>query len=455
MKYLLLISLIFTITLNKLQAQKGYNFSKLGDSCVNIGDIATAEKYYQEALIANINDIKSRNNLIKCQTILYPTYIHKGSYKEGMAKVSIPNKWGFIDANKKLAIPIEFDDVQDFSEGLAPVMKGYHWGYINQEGKITIPLIYTSASEFTNGLAMVGQKSKTGFIDKSGKVVIPLIFNSIWDFSGRNFTAAQKENKWGVIDRSGKVVIPFEYDEITPSFNDKKTMTARKDKKSGHLDLTTGQFKIDLNFEKVWDFREGLAAVSINKKWGFINDKKELIIPLIFDEVTSFYNEISAVKIENSWDYINKKGKFITNMKFDKAFSFTSTPLALVLKNKKWGYIDPVGNIKIPLQYDMASIFQESYAAVSKDGKWGYINSTGTEVIPMKFDEARSFDSGLAVVKQNNKYGYLNYQGKITIPIEYDAAYGFYPDGTALVQKGSDLFYINKQGVCVKSCPNK
>lgn len=45
-------------------------------------------------------------------------------------------------------------------------------------------------------------------------------------------------------------------------------------------------------------------------------------------------------------------------------------------------------------------------------GKYGYINSLGKIVIPLQFDQAFDFSNGLATVRIDEKYGYIDFSGK-------------------------------------------
>jgi hypothetical protein len=114
------------------------------------------------------------------------------------------------------------------------VSQNYKWGFIDNQGKIIVPLIYDRVYEFKEGLACVAKggildtsgsysrykKSKYGFIDKDGKTVIPFNFDNT--SSGCDYDAGfygglaalSKKGKYGFIDKKGKVVIDFKFDEI-------------------------------------------------------------------------------------------------------------------------------------------------------------------------------------------------------------------------------------------------
>ena len=66
----------------------------------------------------------------------------------------------------------QYDFVGYFSEGLATVELNGKWGFVDQQGKIVIPLEYDAVWEFRKGIAAVLFKGKRGFIDVTGREVV-------------------------------------------------------------------------------------------------------------------------------------------------------------------------------------------------------------------------------------------------------------------------------------------
>ena len=58
-------------------------------------------------------------------------------------------------------------------------------------------------------------------------------------------------------------------------------------------------------------FSEGLAAVIINSKWGFINNSGQLLIPCKFDDALSFSEGLAAVTINGKEHLIDKTGNIV------------------------------------------------------------------------------------------------------------------------------------------------
>jgi hypothetical protein len=109
------------------------------------------------------------------------------SFSEGLARVRIGDKYGYIDQSgfhelgaggggnmermRKTVIPPQFENAHDFSEGLAAVRAGGKWGYIDKTGKMVINPQFDDAGEFSGDLAAVTVAGKRGYIDKDGKYV--------------------------------------------------------------------------------------------------------------------------------------------------------------------------------------------------------------------------------------------------------------------------------------------
>lgn len=131
----------------------------------------------------------------------------------------------------------------------------------------------------------------------------------------------------------------------------------------------------------------------------------------------------------------------------------------------KYGFVDDLGDIVIPAQYDNVGYFKDGIAPVALNEKYGFIDITGKTVIPIQFDEILSesswgindyeyyrginvhtyFYEGLACVKQNGKYGFIDKTGKTVIPIQFDDTAGFV-DGLAIVRQNDKCGIIDTTG---------
>src|SRR5438876_5912464 len=83
---------------------------------------------------------------------------------------------------------------------------------------------------------------------------------------------------------------------------------------------------------------------------------------------------------------------FAGDVEIDSARS--GRPLFPVILNKKYGYMDEKGNLKIPPQFDFGKHFNEQVAAVATSNKWGYVDTSGKLRIDCKFEAADDFQEG-------------------------------------------------------------
>lgn len=147
------------------------------------------------------------------------------------------------------------------------------------------------------------------------------------------------------------------------------------------------------------------------------------------------------------------------------------TPLFVVLKDKKWGFMDREGKIVIPFQFEYASPFSEGLAQVrvgsGRESKIGFIDSRGAPMIPPKYHEAGNFSEGLAPVAfttdktkpcvdcstfdWNMQWGFIDKTGRMAIEARFRNAREFH-EGLAAVQDDSGKWgFIDPAGALVIS----
>ena len=150
-------------------------------------------------------------------------------------------KYGYLDKNGAVVIPFIYDGAKTFSGLMAAVKKGDKWGFINRDAEEELPFIYDEAEAFHQGkwlsptLCLVKKGGKWGYINTEGTVIIPFAYDELDDFFTDDYCAAKKNGKWGYIDKNNKVIIPFIYDEVEDS--DLKYIRVVKDGKEGIIDF--------------------------------------------------------------------------------------------------------------------------------------------------------------------------------------------------------------------------
>ena len=198
-----------------------------------------------------------------------------------------------------------------------------------------------------------------------------------------------KDNKWGYSIDAGECrkqqLIAPRYD-IAEKFGNNGLAKVSWNGKWGYINLK-GEERVQLNFDEVGDFNFSMVPVKSNNKWGYVNAQDFSVPPrLNFDEVSGIWrDQRSAVRINGKWGYINPESEIVITPEFDKASEFMNG-LAKVELNGKWGVINEVGKTILPPNYDVifsvANMPNMPLLLVSLDGKYGYFDNKGNEIIP-------------------------------------------------------------------------
>ena len=101
--------------------------------------------------------------------------------------------------------------------------------------------------------------------------------------------------------------------------------------------------RISPRFEQVQSFREGLAAVKIDGKWGFIDRGGLLKIPPQFAGVEAFSDSLAIAYVGGQAIYIDRNGRTKIGGPFREATPFVRGLAAVLLSDKHVAYIDHTG----------------------------------------------------------------------------------------------------------------
>lgn len=311
---------------------------------------------------------------------------------------------------------------------LIPILSGKKWGYIDREGKIQINPQFEKAYNFIDGVALVlGTDDKYGYIDEKGKYKINPQYKEALPFSEGLACVVSENGHPQYIDETGKMKFTVTGAEYAGTFHEGLAMVEIKEK-WGYIN-TSGEVKINPQFEDVRDFSEGLAAVKKSEKnesgkWGFVDDEGTLVINPQFSNVGDFNEGLCLVSDGKKYGYINKEGKYAINPQFDEAEKFHNG-LAVVKQGESYGYIDKEGKFVINPQFKYAQEFGENGLAsvLNTDDKYGYIDKEAKYVINPQFEGASMFFGDIAFVNSSDKIGIINREGKYTVNPQFEGIF--------------------------------
>ena len=201
------------------------------------------------------------------------------------------------------------------------------------------------------------------------------------------------EDYWGIIDKTGKWIIPhlgnFKNIENDGCFGD-----AWVDK-SGKLEQNSASLP--------HRFYDGLARVSINGKFGYIDKNGKTVVAAQFLSADRFIDKRAWV---TTFDKITKLIDTLGNTVLILPPEYEKGQFAegkCICPNRNGSgclIIDKLGKtiLKSPKVFYG---FHEGRSKFVENAKYGFINSSGTIVILPIFDYASNFSESMCVVKRN------------------------------------------------------
>ena len=190
--------------------------------------------------------------------------------------------------------------------------------------------------------------------------------------------------------------------------------------------------------------------VTQNGKFGYINQDKEIVIPIEWDGIYSiirktpchsdhryttvdekddlFINHIAIARKANKQYLINESGIIhITEQGvpvfeeegFDDIGSLGDNLIPIKTDNK-WGYVDTDGALIIYPEYSYSHVFQDGYCIIGNNGKYGVIDKSNSLIIDVIYDGIEYWGSSAWIVSVHSKMGYISPDRTWNIEPQYD-----------------------------------
>lgn len=311
------------------------------------------------------------------------------------------NLWGYATTGNNIFIKPEYEEANLFYEGFAVVKKGGKYGYINKEGKVVIPIKYFSAKPF-----------KTGFFESEGTKGKPATQRTVL-FAG----AAPAANGYEIcIDAKG-VQLPK-----CPAINEDNILDLNKPdsvtivsnystiQKSELFDKITGDYKIIAGADETY------YIATRNNNYGVFNNKFEVIVPFEYSKIEKMnIGAMVYLKVEKAGlkgilfgtgsPYISvdhSRIEYIKAANGSNYFIFTKDGQTGIKDNK---YQNIVETIYSDISYDKAGGFILTSMNVYKG--FCFLNNV---VLQPRFAEVKPLKGGQYVMVKNmeGKWGYIS-----------------------------------------------
>lgn len=217
------------------------------------------------------------------------------------------------------------------------------WGYKEViTGKIVIPPKYYDASEFYRDRAIVDVNDVMDrvVINKNGKIVISGDYFSIEHITDGVFIVCNNETMEAILDKNGNQLTNY-FDSI--DLRDSGGIIATDCDKSFLLDID-GEV-LSNPYTKIYNFRNEMAIVEEEGKFGIINLGGRIIVKLIYEDINIIPyngNYIARLKLNGKYGAFNGK-KMIIPCEYDK-IDLIGDDSIISIKGNETYYFDRLGN---------------------------------------------------------------------------------------------------------------
>ena len=260
-------------------------------------------------------------------------------YRHRTIAVKKDGKWGRVDINGRIVVPLKYDANPLFSKKRISGFINKKIGVTDTLGNVIIPFEYDKIYYLRNGTAIFNKGEKTGVIDEKGRVAT--LSNTRDNFflvglMNDKYAFVQRElEKFGVVDLNGKEVLPAIYDRMNEPFNY----------------VTSGG-----NF---WLLKD--------KKYGLISPEGDIILPFIFSSLVPLEKgETYLVKSDNIGMLTNSQKQGVCKLEksedsshlYDLTFENEESELRqehfikyIETEDKLYLYLSPSVDFKVPFPY--------------------------------------------------------------------------------------------------------
>jgi tetratricopeptide (TPR) repeat protein len=202
------------------------------------------------------------------------------------------------------------------------------------------------------------------------------------------------ENGWGPYPRSREEILRLHRAPV-PTFNERVQRWG--------YNAPDGEVAVAPSYADVQPFRDGVAWVRRPEveTWELIDESGALLIP-----ATAGYLGVGSFSDGSAW--VSRDGA------------------------RGWVAIDKTNRVTISTGFDDVRPFRRGIAAVRRSGRWGAVDGVGRVVVPLAYDafvtaltDGRYVDGftdeGLAIVDEGGRKGVVDRSGKVIVPPAHPA----------------------------------
>lgn len=321
-------------------------------------------------------------------------------------------RYGYINYQGKLVIAPIYTEIERVTEISGDndiylvALKDGQAGLLKNQ-KVVLEYEYEDISyNLYNDAFVVQRNGKQGVTNRKGEIIVPTEYDNI--LFGGIYINATKDGNLTILDMNGNKIDNTEYVTKMPTQDKQHYIVSNQDEIYKIIDLN-GNIVVDKTYTYIEELNNNYYIVANNKKNGIIDLTGKSVVDLKYDNIFKLDNTSllqANISKNNTVTLINENMKELVTMEkasvevkdnYVKVFSgdetkyfdysgneltaqevFPDNKLYAKKINKKWGFVDKNGELKVQNEYDMVTEFNEyGFAGIKKDSKWGVINQDG------------------------------------------------------------------------------
>lgn len=288
------------------------------------------------------------------------------------------------------------------------------YGLIDGNEKTLLPFRYKNVQLLSGDMyCAVDQDNRKAYFDLSKNLLSPFIYDSIYFHNDRCMIVV-KGGKQGLINPDGLTLVEPQYKKIT--FNDDQTINVLP------FDLWSivnqkNEILASFHFDRVTAVGENILQVTAGKNESLIDSQGNYLTPSGNYRIVDFKNNIAVVQRNGKFGVIPKSGAAILPLTYDSLKFAGNFLLAATLHQRaySWAVMDTKGNIVSGPEYHEIRPINDSLFAVRINQYWGLIDAKGKTIANCKFDDLQPLPGGVIQAHYINQSGALNQEGQWVI----------------------------------------
>ena len=350
--------------------------------------------------------------------------------------------WGYINLQGEWKIAPKYRKAYSFSGEYARVKNLYEdYIYVNRAGEEVLSAVekqpMSEASDFSEGIAAVtiplSYVQKSLYVNAEGKSAITI--KKLPVTKGVNYKTLQYVEVASPF-REGKAVFMRTTNATLIENNENRYPEVAYVIDTTGMPLASLPAGMDASAA---GFDDNMLVVVRNEEglYGLASDTGALVSPCIYQSIAHCEGGMYLIQdAEGKYGYMNKNGRRVVGCIYEKALPF-SEGLGAVYNGEGWGFINDLGEVIIPCEFDDVAALKAGYsgedsdmgafssgiAVVSKGRYWGIIDLNGEILMAAETDECpvMAVCGGYISYKLNGAYGVLTTEGKYVLAPGYGA----------------------------------